>query len=95
MSRSFLHHESIHSAVLAFLGNLPSGQVTPRVLVKQVNTAIFPELGIVPAQPVLIRTGRQWLIALGWRMSSIKNGIYMDGHERKDVIDYCQNIFLP
>jgi hypothetical protein len=25
----------------------------------------------------------------------IKKGVYMDGHERADVVKYCQEVFLP
>ena len=25
----------------------------------------------------------------------LQKGVYMDGHERGDVVNYCQNVFLP
>jgi hypothetical protein len=40
-------------------------------------------------------TARCWLIKLGWRRMMLKKGVYMDGHERPDVIDYQVNTFLP
>jgi hypothetical protein len=38
---------------------------------------------------------RQWLIKLEWWHTTLKKGVYMDGHERPDVIDYRVNTFLP
>ena len=32
------------------------------------------------------RTAREWLNKMGYRWKSIKNWIYIDGHEREDVV---------
>ena len=40
------------------------------------------------------RTARRWLAKLGWIYSRDKKG-YIDGHEREDVVDYRNNIFIP
>ena len=37
----------------------------------------------------------KWLNRLGFHATEEKKGVYVDGHERADVIDYCQNEFLP
>ena len=34
------------------------------------------------------RTAREWLNKMGYRWKSIKKGIYIDGHEREDVVQY-------
>jgi len=34
------------------------------------------------------RTARRWLGKLGWRYGRHQNGMYVDGHERKDVVEY-------
>lgn len=93
--RSWLHDEDVRKHVQQYLSNLPTGKVTPKALVKHVDTIIFPTLGITPAKPLSIRTGCRWLIKLGWRHSLIKKGIYMDGHEREDVVKYRNEVFLP
>ena len=59
------------------------------------NTTIFPQLGITPKQPISERTARRWLIKLGWRRTVVRKGVYMDGHERDDVVKYRKDIFLP
>jgi hypothetical protein len=95
MARSWLHDEAVRSQVKSFPTNIPSGKVTPASLVKHVNGEVFPQLGIIPSKPLSVRTGRRWLIKLGWRYTAIKKGVYMDGHERKDVVLYRNKIFLP
>lgn len=95
MGRSWLHDEAVRSHVQQFLRSVPTGKVTSNALAKHVNGVIFPELGITPAKPVSIRTSRRWLIKLGWRHTRVKKGVYMDGHEREDVIAYRNEVFLP
>lgn len=95
MSRSWLHDEAVRTRVLHFLTNLPTGKVTPHALVTHVCKVILPELGIIPVRSLSARTGRRWLIKLGWRHSRIKKGVYMDGHERADVVAYRNEKFLP
>jgi len=42
-----------------------------------------------------MRTAWHWLYKLGWWHTELKKGVYMDGHERPDVIEYRINVFLP
>ncbi|KAI0244901.1 hypothetical protein BJV78DRAFT_1085196, partial [Lactifluus subvellereus] len=39
---------------------------------------------------ISIRTGQRWLTKLSWRYSRIQKGMYIDGHEREDVVAYRQ-----
>ncbi|KAG2755653.1 hypothetical protein P692DRAFT_20844483 [Suillus brevipes Sb2] len=83
-ARSFLHDESVQNCARMWLSNLPIGTVTLRALQSAVMTTIFPELGIVPKNPISKCTAQRWLIKLGWRRTVIRKGVYMDGHERED-----------
>jgi hypothetical protein len=94
-ARSWLHDERVKKMVLDYLKNLPTGKVTPSALQKHINNMIFPELGIKPKKSLTIRTARRWLIKLGWRHTLVKKGVYMDGHERSDVVNYRNKEFLP
>ncbi len=67
----------------------------PKKLQAAVNTEILPDIGITPKKPVSTRTARCWLIKLGWRYTEVKKGVYMDGHEQADVVEYRQTTFLP
>jgi hypothetical protein len=40
------------------------------------------------------RTTRRWLHNLGWICSRDRKG-YVDGHEREDVVEYRERVFLP
>ena len=41
------------------------------------------------------RSARAWLAKLGWNWKEVRKAIYKDGHERPDVQEYRQNVFLP
>jgi hypothetical protein len=40
-------------------------------------------------------TAHRWMKKMNYRWTAEPHGQYADGHERPDVIDYRQNIFLP
>ena len=37
---------------------------------------------------ISLRTAQQWLKKLGWRYGRKRNGMYLDGHEWEDVVNY-------
>lgn len=37
---------------------------------------------------ISLRTAQRWLKKLRWRYTKKKNGMYIDGHEQEDVVDY-------
>ncbi|OAX33618.1 hypothetical protein K503DRAFT_656031, partial [Rhizopogon vinicolor AM-OR11-026] len=59
------------------------------------TSIIFPNLKIHPKQPLNMRTARCWLLELGWRHTTVRKGVYMDGHKRDDVVKYRKEVFLP
>ena len=40
------------------------------------------------ARGIHVRTARRWLHKLSWRYRQKKKGMYIDGHERADVVEY-------
>ncbi|KIJ30500.1 hypothetical protein M422DRAFT_187082, partial [Sphaerobolus stellatus SS14] len=42
-----------------------------------------------------LRTVCCWLYAMSYHYGKVKNRMYVDGHERADVIEYRQSVFLP
>jgi hypothetical protein len=48
---------------------------------------IFSEKGICKAL-ISKKTATRWLHKLDWRYQGIQNGMYIDGHEREDVVAY-------
>lgn len=58
---------------------------------KQVNEVIIPSLGLdTGGQQISESTARRWLTKLGYELKDVKKGIYIDGHEREDVVAYRQ-----
>jgi len=41
------------------------------------------------------RTARQWMHAMDYRYGKSANGMYVDGHEHEDVVNYRTKVFLP
>jgi hypothetical protein len=74
---------------------MPKGKVTPKGFHHTLNEWILPSLGFALKAWLSEHTVRRWLISLGWRHTRVKKGVYMDGHERLDIVEYQNNAFLP
>lgn len=94
-SRSILKNEAVRNSARAWLFQQEKGKVTPMKFKHGLNDIILPSLGIFPSKPLCERTARRWLVKLGWHRTTIKKGVYLDGHERPDVVKYRQDEFLP
>ncbi|CDO74689.1 hypothetical protein BN946_scf184960.g3 [Trametes cinnabarina] len=46
-------------------------------------------------KPISLSTVQAWMHLLEYRWMKVPSGQYVDGHERTDVVDYRQNVFLP
>jgi hypothetical protein len=44
---------------------------------------------------ITLETARQFLHNEGFQFTEHKKALYYDGHERPDVVEYRQNVFLP
>jgi hypothetical protein len=44
---------------------------------------------------VSLKTAQRWMEALDYHWTDSPTGQYVDGHEREDVVNYRQNMFLP
>ena len=91
---SIFNDKRLQSAAVDWLSKLPTGEVSPIRFCKALTEEILPSLGI-GKDAVSERTARRWLVKLGWRRTRLKKGIYMDGHERNDVVKYRNEKFLP
>jgi hypothetical protein len=91
----WLHDEAVQSRTRNWLTSQETGKVTPRRLQQALNEVIFPDLNIILKSPLSERTARRWLLKLGWRRTVVRKGVYMDGHEREDVVKYRNEVFLP
>ena len=56
----------------------------PAKLVRYVNQFLLPTLGI--ESEISESTAVRWLKKLGFKLRRVQKGVYVDGHEREDVI---------
>jgi hypothetical protein len=93
--QSLLKDERVQAAARTHLSSVPTGKVTPKQFHQALNKRILPSLGFNLTDGLSECTAQRWLLLLGWRHTRVKKGVYMDGHERPDVIEYRNNVFLP
>ena len=72
-----------------------TGDEMPRGLRKYMEIELFPRVPLKPGHGVSLATARRWLHCEGFRYISHKKGLFFDGHDRDDVIRYCQTEFIP
>ena len=67
-------------------GFIKAQDVCDIVATKTIQT-LFARLGI-DKPSISQSTAQRWLARMDWRYSRVKNGMYIDGHERDDVVAY-------
>lgn len=60
----------------------------PTKLRTYVNKFLFPSLEI--EDTISESTAVRWLKKMGFRLSRVQKGVYVDGHERADVVESRQ-----
>ena len=82
---SLLDNEAVLHDVRVYLATQTLGTVTPLSLCQHINTVILPALKIEGT--IVEYTAQRWLkFKLGYECKEAKKGVYIDGHERPDVI---------
>ena len=77
-----------------YLQNIVTTEI-PLGLKKYLELELFPRIHLRPASGISLRTARRWLHRQGFRYTEHRKALYFDGHERPDVVQYRQDIFLP
>jgi hypothetical protein len=95
MNRSLLSDEQVQTAARIYLTGLPTSEVTLSCFCHMLNECILPSLGYTLKDGLSECIAQQWLMKLGWRNRLLQKGVYMDGHERPDVVKYHMDTFLP
>lgn len=85
---SLIYEEDVASHCRRFLKSQVNDSITGRSFANWVNDKLHLETGL--PNPVLIceRTAIRWLHHLGMDYLKYAKGLYIDGHERPDVIQY-------
>jgi hypothetical protein len=92
---SYLDNEDVFAACRAWLTSQELGTVTPSDFRVAINQEILPRCLISTTKGISRATVYSWLRRLGFYKSESKKGVYVDGHEREDVVRYRQEVFLP
>jgi len=92
---SYLDNEDVFQACRAWLLQQELGTVTSDNFRMAINEEILPRLMISCSKGICRTSTYNWLLRLGFYKSEVKKGVYVDGHEREDVVAYRQTVFLP
>ncbi|CAG8464817.1 16305_t:CDS:2, partial [Cetraspora pellucida] len=86
-----LNDELVSLQLAAYLRSVKF-KVNPETVKSYVEQKILPQLN-VESLSISIRTAHRWMQKLGFYYKCHQQGVYVDGHERPDVVAYC-HIFL-
>jgi len=67
----------------------------PQGLKQYMELALFPRIHLKVGKGISLATARWWLHHEGFWYTSYKKGLYFNGHNCPDVVQYCHDIFLP
>jgi hypothetical protein len=67
----------------------------PKALCGYLELQLFPRIGVKVKKSISIHTARRWMRKEGFAHMRCSKGVYIDGHERGDVVEYRQGVFLP
>ena len=92
---SYLDNEDIFGACREWLMAQEIGSVSTETFATALNRHLLPRLKVNPTKPLGMKTAYRWLLRLGFSASAEQKGVYVDGHERPDVLEYRDTVFLP
>ena len=90
----FTKNEMIPSEAEKYLRSIVDEEM-PRGLKRYLEVELFPRIQLKVGKGISISTVRRWLQHEGFRYMQHKKALYYDGHDRPDVVDYRQMVFLP
>ncbi|CAG8459152.1 22040_t:CDS:2 [Dentiscutata erythropus] len=89
---SFLWDEDILLQIKSYIRE-NKWNITPHMVMLQMNEVILLGLGFAPPPTISYNTAKNYLKELEYIYRKVQKGIYIDRHEREDVVAYW-NIFL-
>jgi len=91
-TKSLIDDEDIINNSLSFIRQ-NGGKTTPKEFRQFIISTIFPQIEIANNKTISNKTSLIWLKRLGLKPQSLKKGVYFDGHEREDVLEYRKKNF--
>ena len=78
-----------------YLGSQTVTKTVHEILAKELTFGKNSTKQLLLGLRIRVRTARNWLKRLGLLYHTISKNIYINGYERKDVVEYRQYEFLP
>ncbi len=88
-----LSAQKIARAVGEYLGSERVTSTVEDVLGKEATSEPNASKYLPPGLRIKVRTARNWLKRMGLHYHTVSKNVYIDGHERNDVVEYRQNDF--
>ena len=88
-----MQHEDLQQEVMIYLQSCGKN-VRAQDLVEHFNQPEVKTRWKVE-KSISLATAQRWMKELSYRWERHNTGMYVDGHEQKDVVDDRQNIFIP
>lgn len=73
---------------LYLISQSKDGYIRAHDIIDYVTSPPVKERYGAKVKDITLRTAQRWLHWLSWRYTWKKNGMYVDGHEREDVVEY-------
>ena len=90
----FLQDKLVPKVANEYLQHITQNEM-PHGLKKYMEYELFPQIHLRVGCGISLETARQWLHKEGFKYIHHKKGLYFDGHDRPDVVEYHQEHFLP
>ena len=85
---SIIDDDDIRLACLTWLRGTDPNQITGKTFTDWICTSLHLELDLPNPLMITERQATRWLSKLGFSLKCPQKGIYVDGHERDDVVKY-------
>ena len=91
---NFSQHKMIPATAEKYLRHVVDEEM-PKGLKRYIELELFPRIQQKVTKGVSLETARRFLRKEGFRYTEHKKTLFYDGHDRPDVVDYRQNVFIP
>jgi hypothetical protein len=89
-TKSVIDDEDVQDTAQKWLRSQKDGTVEPAMFASYLKETLLPSLAGKPAVRASVSesTAKRWLHKLGWHPDEHRQGVYYDGHDREDVVEY-------
>jgi hypothetical protein len=92
-NESLLEHEDLAQELHLHLQGIGKHICTQDIIDYLDQTDVKAQLKL--KKTISLATAQRWMTKMGYRWTKVPSGQFVDGHERLDVVSYCQDVFLP